>query len=158
MASRKPKKDWLKALQKQKRKRFEGLRHQLAHSPFAPDGIVIEPAGKEKMSEVLEDFVEPYLDWFEGEEGYRGLLTLALLAWNAALRPEDQQDAMIDDVLAKALPPGSDEEMREMRALVEAMVERKLTDFASNRRAIISFELRNTGGGLHLSVASTLGD
>src|SRR4051812_46828121 len=61
--------------------------------PAIPPGskVVYEPAGREKMSEVLEDFIEPYRDMADGENALRKLLTLALLAWNAALLPEDRR-------------------------------------------------------------------
>jgi hypothetical protein len=42
------------------------------------------------------------------------------------------------------------------REFVEVMVRRKEEYFASNRRAIISFELTDMGDDYHLSVASTL--
>jgi hypothetical protein len=119
---------------------------------------VSPPPGVEKMSDVLEDFIEPYLDSIEGDDAYRKLLTLAALAWNAALLPEGRQEAMIDDVLSKGLPPGSDELAAGLRSIVEGMVERKKAHFSSNRRAIISFELTDLGDQYHLTVASILDD
>ena len=52
-------------LQKRKQGRTESLMGKLDHGPFAGHGVVIEPAGKEKMSDVLEDFIEPYMDSVE---------------------------------------------------------------------------------------------
>jgi hypothetical protein len=156
MSSRRAKKDQRKQLQKWKP--TDGLRRSLEHGPLAGRKFVISPPGKEKMSDVLEDFIEPYMDSVEGEEAYRRLLTLATLAWNAALLPEDRQKAMIDDVLTKGLPPDSDALVAGLRFIVEAMVDRKKAHFSSNRRAIISFELTDRGRDYHLTVASTLGD
>ena len=85
-------------------------------------------------------------------------MTLGVLAWNAALLLDDRRKVMIDDFISKGLPPGSDDLATELRSLINSMVERKLAHFASNRRAIISFELRDTGRDYHLTVASTLGD
>jgi hypothetical protein len=158
MSSRKSKQGWLKQLQKRKQKRFEALKSNLAQGPLPIQEFVIEPAGKEKMSEVLEDFIEPYRDTVDGEDDYRKLLTIALIAWNAALMPEGQRAAMIDDLLSAGMPPGSDDLLAELRSLVNLMVERKLTHFATNRRAIVSFEVRDTGRNFHLSVASTPDD
>jgi hypothetical protein len=157
MSSRRPKKEWLKQLQKRKRKRFEGLTSKLEHGPLAGSKLVIEPAGREKMSVVLEDFVEPYRSPNEGSiDDYRKLLSLGVLAWNAALMSDDIRKSMIDDVISKVLTHEPDEVRAELRAHINAMVERKLAHFASIRRAIVSFEVTDTGRDYHLSVASTL--
>jgi hypothetical protein len=152
MASRKPdkgrgKKDRLpKRLFKQRR------------GPAIPPGtnVVYEPAGREKMSEVLEDFIEPYKDMADTDDAFRKLLNLAVLAWNAALLREDQRRAMIDETLEVGLPGASEADRALAREFVEELVRRKEEHFAANRRAIYSFELTDTGDGYHLSVASTL--
>ncbi len=156
MSSRRARKDQRKQLQK--REPSVGLRRSLERGPFAGRKFVASPPGMEKMSDVLEDFVEPYQDSIEGDDAYRKLLTVAVLAWNAALMPEDRQKAMIDDVLSKGLPPGSDDLVAGLRSIVEGMVKRKKAHFSSNRRAIISFELTDLGDQYNLSVASTLED
>ena len=78
---------------------------QAGAGPAIPPGtqVLYEPAGREKMSEVLEDFVEPYRDLADTDDAFRKLLNLGMLAWNAALMPEDQRRAMIDEMLAAGL-------------------------------------------------------
>ena len=44
-----------------------------------------------KMSEVIENFIEPYMDLANTEENLRKLLTLAGLAWNTALFPKEER-------------------------------------------------------------------
>ena len=39
------------------------------------------------MSDVLKDFIEPYKDMVDSDEAQRKLLTMAVLAWNAASSP-----------------------------------------------------------------------
>jgi hypothetical protein len=126
--------------------------------PAIPPGskVVYEPAGREKMSDVLEDFIEPYRDMADTEDAFRKLLTLALLAWNAALLPEDRRRAMIDETLGAGFSRASGADRSQAREFVEVMVRRKEEHFAANQRAIISFELTDTGDDYHLSVASTL--
>jgi hypothetical protein len=152
MASRRPKKDPSKRSQLPKRlfKRGRG--------PAIPHGnrVVYEPAGVEKMSAVLEDFVEPYRALADTEDGFRNLLNLGMLAWNAALLPEDQRRAMIDEMLAAGLSRAPGEVRARARELVEALVRRKEEHFAANRRMIVSFTLTDRGDDYHLSVASTL--
>ena len=51
------------------------------------DLLLIEPAGWEKMSEVLEDFYEPFVDKAESDEDLRWLVGMAVVAWNTSLLP-----------------------------------------------------------------------
>ena len=118
-----------------------------ARGPGIPPGsrVVYEAAGREKMSEVLEDFVEPYRELADTQDALRKLLNLGMLAWNAALLPEDQRQAIIDEILAAGLSRASEAERAQARELVEALVRRKEELFAANRRAIVSFELTHRG-------------
>jgi hypothetical protein len=156
MSSQRPKKNQRKL--EPKRKRRERRKHKLIQGPldFGGPTLVLEPRGIEKMSEVLEDFVEPYMHSAETEDDFHKLLTLAVIAWNAALLPDDKSQAIVDDVLGKGLIGASVDEMIEARNFVNAMIERKKAYFATNKRAIISFNFQDTGTGYHLSVASTL--
>ena len=152
MASRKPDKG------RRKKDRLPKRLFKQRRGPTIPPGtkVVYEPAGREKMSEVLEDFIEPYRHTAETEDDFRKLLTLGVLAWNAALLPEDQRRAMIDETLGAGFSRASAPLRAEAREFVELLVRRKEEHFAANQRAIFSFELRDTGTGFHLSVASSL--
>jgi hypothetical protein len=108
------------------------------------------------MSEVLEDFVEPYRALAETEDDFRKLLHIGVLAWNAALMPDDRRRAFIDEMLEAGLSRATGADRAQAREIVEMLVRRKLEHFAANRRAIVSFELTDTGDDYHLSVASTL--
>jgi hypothetical protein len=126
--------------------------------PAIPPGtrVVYEPAGREKMSDILDEFIEPYEELAANEESYRKLLNLGVLAWNAALMPEDQRRTAIDEMLREGLPRSSKEDRAQAKAFIETLIRRKEERFAANQRAIISFELTDTGDGYHLTVASTL--
>ncbi len=152
MASRRPERDARKSDRPPKRL-FKQRR-----GPAIPPGsrVVYEPAGREKMSAVLEDFVEPYRELVDIEHGFRNLLNLGMLAWNAALLPEGERQAMIDEMIAAGFTGASRVDRAGARELVEALVRRKQEHFAANRRVIISFELTNRGDDYHLSIASTL--
>src|SRR3954471_12797318 len=80
-----------------------------ARGPMIPPGskVVYEPAGREKMSEVLEEFIEPYSDLADTDEAFEKLLNLGVLAWNAALLPEDERQAIIDKTVETGLPGSS---------------------------------------------------
>ena len=104
-----------------------------------------------KMSEVMEELVEPYREHAETKEAYRMLLTLAVVAWNMTLFPEKKRASMLDKLIV-TLP----EEVRaDGKVIIEELMLRKERFFTEYRRMIIDFEVTDTGGGWHLSVMST---
>jgi hypothetical protein len=124
-------------------------------SRLSPDAVIrIEPKGQPKMSEVLEDFVEPYLSLTDTDNGQRVLFHLATAAWNAALQPAGEREAMIDAFMGKTsdiFPKGG---QKDIRKLLLAMVERKVALFDDNKRFIVSIEMTGNEKGGYLSVAS----
>ena len=121
--------------------------------PLGPRFRFDVPGGV-KMSEVLEDFVEPLADEVEGLEAYRRLLCLAQIAWNAALHGEPYRGDMVNELLSAALPGATAEVLSFGRSIVESLIARKEQHFADLRRPIIGFEVFDTGDGWHLNVAS----
>ena len=110
------------------------------------------------MSEVLEAFVEPYLELADTEDATKRLLMLAVVAWNASLLTAEEQSEMVDDIIGKAMPAATREEREDFRELVSTLVERKRAHFSAYTRKIISFELTDTGRDYHLSVVSRMED
>ncbi len=117
--------------------------------------LVPHPKGEVKMSAVLEDFMEPYLDGNESDQAFEAFLNIAVIAWNIALFPEDQQPQKVDLIVAKAAK-GNTQIQQEMRSVLEELITRKQQHFASIERHIVEFQLKGRGNSLHLSVASTL--
>jgi len=113
--------------------------------------VFIESTDGVKMSEVLEAFIAPYMEFTETEESFKKLVTIAVIAWNAALLPRNAQTKAIDDVLT-ALPP---ETQADARSIIGDLMRRKRKYFGKNRRALIDFEIIDTKEGFHLTVAST---
>lgn len=108
----------------------------------ASDGI--------KMSDVLEDFVEPYEQFAETKEAYRKLLTTAVVAWNVMLFPEQDRSSILDKLLV-TLP----EDVRKVgRESIEELMVRKERFFSQYRRMIVDFEVRDTGNRWRLAVMS----
>lgn len=144
---------------KRRQKPLESLKRKLEQGLLQGQEFVIEPSGEVKMSEVLTAFVEPYLESTNAasltEEDYRKLLMLAIVAWNAALLPEEDQQDTIDKAV-KAIPATSWAMRAFMRAFMSELIERKKTYFSEYTRMIIDFELTDLGEEYHLSVASTL--
>ena len=134
----------------------ERLKARLERGPFRGRKLVTVPSGQMKMSDVLADFVEPYIDMVDTEEAYRRLLTLALTAWNASFLPEEEQQDMIDRVLEAGIPAGNDELKAGLKGIVNMLLARKKAHFSQYTRNIIDFEVVDRGDSYHLAVVSTL--
>jgi hypothetical protein len=153
MSSRKTKNHRRKR-EKQHRRRLE-LKGGTAPGIRGPK-VVVEPPGVEKMSVVLEQFVAPWVDEAIREKSLEKLYSLATLVWNAALLPQEEQGAIVNELVDKGLPGSSFADRAAMREFIQAMIDRKHAHFADNRRMIISFELTDQGKNYYLSVLSSL--
>jgi len=114
--------------------------------------VVGPPSDGIKMSDVLEEFVEPYRQFAETKDAYRKLLAVAIVAWNVMLFPEKDRPSRLDQFLV-ILPEHVREEGRQ---IIEELMVRKQRFFSQHRRMIIDFEVAGTGGQWHLSVMSTI--
>lgn len=138
--------DRQRGLQKSLRQRVkENFPHQKVIVGPTSDGI--------KMSDVLEEFVEPYRQFAETKQAYRKLLTVAIVAWNVTLFAEKDRPSTLDELLV-TLP---ERVRKDGREIIEELMVRKETFFSQHRRMIIDFEVADTGGEWHLSVMSTAG-
>jgi hypothetical protein len=121
-------------------------RVQLAH-PDQPMKIISNAPGLEKMSKVLEDFAEPWLECVQTEDDYAKVVGLAALAWNSALLPEEERFRDLDQEVVDGLgKPGYE--------LLQSMIHRKLTCFPDCNRPILDYELTCIDGNLRLNVVS----
>lgn len=108
--------------------------------------------GEERMSTVLERFVDPYVRHARNDDDYRKLMTLAVGAWNVSLlEPEKQADFLAS--LTDILP--SPTRQKDLREILLGMIERKKRFFADNRRFILEHQLTIVGSEFHLAVIST---
>lgn len=137
-------------------KPLKSFEKKLREKSSAFKEIVVSPSGEVKMSEVLEDFVEPYRESRETKESMQRLLTLGTIAWNLALSPESERQKMIDRVFNDDLLGGDKKLKAEIQELIEELIARKNRYFSENRRMIVDFELKELGSNYHISVASTL--
>ncbi|MFM8307537.1 MAG: hypothetical protein ACKN87_10880, partial [Microcystis aeruginosa] len=96
--------------------------------------IVVSPSGEVTMSEVLEDFIEPYRESNETKESMRRLLTLGTIAWNLAFLPESKRQEMIDRVFNKDLLNGDERLKADIQELIDELIARKNRYFSENKR------------------------
>ena len=138
------------------KKALEKLQQKVQKGPLGGQfaGMVTNPKGEVKMSEVLEEFVDPYLETAKNRSQREKLFSIASLAWNLAIVSEKERQSMIDQMIGglKESDPLAQQDIRE---IIDELIERKQTFFAENKRYIIDFQLQDRGNQFHLSVAST---
>jgi DNA-binding Lrp family transcriptional regulator len=115
-----------------------------------------EPSGVVKMSEVVIDFIEPYVEYAETYEAYQKLVMVAIVAWNTALFPEKKQKAMVKKMMKSPSLPRSD--ALDMKGIIQELIERKNEHFAEHNRIIVEYHVTEIIDGFHLTLASTLGE
>jgi len=106
-----------------------------------------------KMSEVLEDFVDPYMRFTTGLASAKQLYMTALVAWNVALLAPGVRRAQLDRALATLKLDSTG--VAEMRVILLELVERKDRLFSQYKRMVLDFELTDAGSDYHLSVVSS---
>jgi hypothetical protein len=118
--------------------------------------FVEKPKGMRKMSEVLEQFVAPYLDDEDSYEEREFFFELAILAWNCAVFPASEREKLMESFfedLGNPLEPESIEATQELSGFVEELIERKLDVFPKDNRIIRDFQLTQHEAGFHISVS-----
>jgi hypothetical protein len=89
--------------------------------PGVPMTVVVSPPGIEKMSEVLEDFAEPYMeDETLADQDVHDVYSLCVMAWNAALLPANKQEDVIDKIVRACLTRETAADRRIFRRLVDS--------------------------------------
>ncbi|MCT7968404.1 hypothetical protein NG799_19020 [Laspinema sp. D1] len=139
-------------------KELEKLQQKLQKGPWGDKvaGTVTNPKGEAKMSEVLEEFVEPYLSSIETPVERKKLFEVAVVAWNLSLMPETVRQTMIDKLIQESMEGADPWIKQDMRKMIDELIARKQKFFTQHKRYVIDFQLEDTGSGFHLSVASTL--
>jgi len=138
---------------KNKKKKYNGLVNKLKKNGLLDNKkLVFEPYGEVKMSDILLEYVEPYMDSVKTDEEYKKLFTVAMIAWNVSFLPEDEQKKTISNFKTCFPPPLQNDFIK----IVNMMIERKNTYFSEYKRKIIDYTLKDLGDEINISVASTL--
>lgn len=132
--------------------KYEGLIEQLQQRGIYSENIVIEQPGMVKMSEVLTEFIQIYLELADSYTALEKLISLAVIAWNISLITEGNylvDKGIIEEKFAKYIyVPES------FLRLVNHMISRKKQFFGEYPQQIIGFELKNTGSDFAILVSS----
>ncbi|HEY9628917.1 MAG TPA: hypothetical protein V6C84_16570 [Coleofasciculaceae cyanobacterium] len=118
-------------------------------------GVEKNPKGEAKMSEVLQAFVEPHLDFAHNLEQRRKMFSIALLAWNLALLPQEEQQQEMQKIIDQLCQGKDRQAQQDMQEVLEELINRKRKYFSGYHRYILDFELQETAQDFHLSVVSS---
>jgi hypothetical protein len=153
-------------IERKRRRKQEALRrHRQRKQPtalhptdfFDPVPVACGPIGGIKMSAVLEDFIAPLTELAEDYEAHSNIVSMGVVAWNAALEPEHRRAAFVGCMIDAAMNGATIEDRLTCRELIEDLIARKLQHFANYRRPILSYHLdKLEDGSLYLSVASAV--
>jgi hypothetical protein len=136
---------------------FDNLKQKVNRSYGKDVKLIMNRGEIVKMSEVLEDFVEPYADSTLNKQGLEMLFSMGVLAWNIALMPAETRIEMVNEAFAATMPDRDLEDIAVGKDFVEELIQRKENFFADNQRMIMNFELQYVSRGeYHISVASTM--
>jgi hypothetical protein len=136
---------------------FDKLKQKVNRSYGKDVKLIVNQGEIVKMSEVLEDFVEPYTDDTLNKHGLEMLFSMGVLAWNIALMPKEKRTEMLNEAFTATMPDADPDDIAFGKNLVEEMIDRKDKFFADNHRMIMNFELQYVARGeYHISVASTM--
>lgn len=132
---------------------LEQLKRRLAKQDIFKnmDMVPSESLDMAKISDVLSDFIEPYKHLTNTEEQYRKLITIAIVAWNAASETPDQRAEMLE-IVRKTMP--DQQSIEDFDAIIAELIERKQIYFHKDKRLIVDYELIDEGKAYRLSVAA----
>jgi len=120
-----------------------------AHSRKFPEGARcrVNPEEVPRMSAVLIDFAQPFLQGDESVEIYRRVLTMAALAWNASFLPAAERNEARDEFANTVCRGSEPEDYAFALNLFEGMTRRRRDEFGEIRRMIVDVDVAEGAGG-----------
>lgn len=134
--------------------KYEGLIQQLQQRGVSSESIVIEQPGMVKISEVLTDFIQVYLELADSQTTLEKLISLAVIAWNLSLFADDEGKYLVEGRIIAEKFPKYIYIPEGLFQLVNHMISRKKLLFSEYPQEIIGFELKSTGNDFALLVSS----
>ena len=122
--------------------------HFLKREGWSETDVRVNLDGEIKISKVLQEFADPYLGPdFDKDELY-SVLMVSVIAWNLSMMSGDNAAELMDNAMAAAEPSSR----KEVRRIIEEMVQRKKLFFSQYKTLILDFKLVDLGDDYHLSV------
>jgi len=138
---------------------FKSFKQEIENDPELKNKntvFVENPKNLAKMSEILLEYIAPFLENIDTYEECSNLLEIAVMAWNFALVSEEERQEELKEMFSGN--PSDPEEIKAEKIIKELMnkfIKRKLKFFAEEKRFITDFKLTQNSGRFHISVASS---
>ena len=116
--------------------------------------FLLNPKGEVSMSDAVSQLIEPFKEDTTDYNGFRNLVTFGCIAWNASNLPIEEQDDLINKMLAAV--PRTIEDRLELLGLITELMDRKKKLFPKVSRMIVDFKVTDQGKNFHIAVASTV--
>lgn len=113
---------------------------------------IAQPGAGPKLSAALLEFVAPYRHTAKNAEAFGKLITLAIVAWNAAIMAGADGQKMVDTALAVIGKEAGEEARKVAAGLLAELMRRKLSHFAGDKRFIVDYQVTETRNAYHLAV------
>ena len=110
--------------------------------------------GEINMSGAIKHLIEPFSEDTPGYESFKGLVTLACVAWNTSIFPKKKREKILVEMMD--VLEGNIEEQIETFNLLGELIERKRKLFPNVSRMIVEHKVTDRGGDFHIAIASTL--
>jgi hypothetical protein len=110
--------------------------------------------GEINMSDAIKHLIAPFSVDTSDYESFKGLVTLACIAWNTSLFPDEKREKVLIEMMD--VFEGSVEEQVETFNLLGDLMERKRKLFPNVSRMIVEHKVTDRGGDFHVAIASTL--
>jgi len=114
--------------------------------------ILVNPTDRDKMSQVLLDFVDPLLENFGSEIPVKKILGVGIMAWNLSLFPDGERRKLLVQVVKDLSPETGD--VKAMHETMTWLIDRKKQYFDRHKRHILEFRLSDFGDRYDLQVFS----
>ena len=136
---------------------FKSFKQKIENTAEGKNAVFVEtPKNLAKMSEVLMEYIEPFLEGTETYQECSSLLEIAVMSWNMALVSEEERQELLKELFSKhPSDPEEIEDEKEVQRIVKKLIKRKLKFFAEEKRFITDFKLTQNSGRFHISVASS---
>jgi hypothetical protein len=116
--------------------------------------FVINPQGQVSMSDAISQLIEPFRDDAPDRDSFRNLVTFVCLAWNISILPQEEQDELMDKMIATA--PMNLEDRLDMLGPITELMNRKKKLFSKVSRRIVDYKVTDQGKNFQIAVASTI--
>ena len=120
-----------------------------------PGASYWEPEDRKLSTRILE-IAKPLTDQAVNNDQFEGMVRLAVLCWNVALLPPDQQEQKLRS-LVETMAKGEPEDFaHELTTWGHVLLDRKRKLFGNDRRVALDCTIERVGGSLRLHVVTSL--